>query len=74
MTLQRTDISADCAESSITVQMKVTRWGIDGVGLAFLAPDVLESSECPELKLEQEQASTEREEFTLQDVESRFIN
>jgi uncharacterized membrane protein (UPF0127 family) len=74
MTLQRTDISADCAESSITVQMKVTRWGTDGVGLAFLAPDVPESNECLELKLEQEQASAEREEFTLQDVESRFIN
>jgi uncharacterized membrane protein (UPF0127 family) len=69
MTLQRTDISDDCAESSITVQMKVTRWGTDGVGLEFLAADVLESSE----RLEQ-QGSSESEEFALQDVESRFIN
>jgi len=74
MTLQRTDNLDDGAESSITVQMKVTRWGTDGVGLEFLAPDVLESSECSEQNLEQEQASGEVEEFNLQDAAPRFIN
>ncbi len=74
MTLQRTDNLDDGAESSIAVQMKVTRCGTDGVGLAFLVPDGLESGECPELKLQQEQDTGETEEFTLHDVESRFIN
>jgi hypothetical protein len=70
MTLQRTDNSQGCSESSITVQMKVTRWGPDGVGLAFLAPETLASTEW----VEQEQMRDEREETVAQSKGIRFIN
>jgi uncharacterized membrane protein (UPF0127 family) len=48
MTLQRTDNVDEYSETSITVQMKVMHWGLDGVGLAFFSPQTLESSEWVE--------------------------
>jgi uncharacterized membrane protein (UPF0127 family) len=44
MTLQRADVWVENAELSITVQLKVIRWGVDGVGLAFVLPETLEST------------------------------
>lgn len=44
MTLQRADVWVENSELSITVQMKVIRWGVDGVGLAFVLPETLEST------------------------------
>jgi hypothetical protein len=40
MTLQRTDARDDSVKNSaISVQLRVVRWGKDGVGLAFMQPD-----------------------------------
>lgn len=58
MTLQRTDNLDEYAETSITVQMKVTRWGPDGVGLMFFSPDTVGSGTW----VEQEQMGGEEEE------------
>ena len=44
MTLQRADVWVENSELSITVQLKVIRWGVDGVGLAFVSPETLEST------------------------------
>jgi uncharacterized membrane protein (UPF0127 family) len=44
MTLQRADVWVENSELSITVQLKVVRWGVDGVGLAFVLPETLEST------------------------------
>jgi uncharacterized membrane protein (UPF0127 family) len=70
MTLQRTDNSDDSSESSITVQMKVTRWGTDGVGLEFVQPETLEPGDW----IEREQMNDEPEEISMQDKGTRFIN
>jgi hypothetical protein len=70
MTLQRTDNSDDNSESSITVQMKVTRWGADGVGLEFVQPETLEPSDW----IEREQINNEPEEISMHDNGTRFIN
>lgn len=39
MTLQRTDGLDDNSMNPITVQLRVSRWGVDGVGLEFLQAD-----------------------------------
>ena len=70
MTLQRTDNSDDSSESSITVQMKVTRWGTDGGGLEFVQPETLEPNDW----VEREQINKEPEEISMCDKETRFIN
>ena len=70
MTLQRTENSDDNSESSITVQMKVTRWGTDGVGLEFVQPETLEPSDW----IERDQINNEPEELSMQDKGTRFIN
>ena len=44
MTLQRTDsLDDDMLKNTVTVQLRVVRWGQDGVGLAFLQPAIDES-------------------------------
>jgi hypothetical protein len=44
LTLQRTDgVSEDTLPHAITVQLRVTRWGKDGVGLAFTQSAMEES-------------------------------
>jgi hypothetical protein len=49
MTLQRTDgLSENPRKNTITVQLRVVRWGADGVGLAFMQS---ESEESPLLAL-----------------------
>lgn len=70
MTLQRTDSSDDSAETSITVQMKVTRWGTDGVGLEFVQAETGEPGDW----IEHEQINNEPEEISMQDKGTRFIN
>ncbi len=70
MTLQRTDGVEEASETSITVQMEVTRWGPDGVGLAFRLPETLQFSQ----PVEQEQSSSELEEAVLQGERAGFIN
>jgi len=44
MSLQRTDSIDDKAAHPITVQLRVSRWGADGVGLEFLQPEVEEAA------------------------------
>lgn len=44
MSLQRTDSIDDKATHPITVQLRVSRWGSDGVGLEFLQPEVEEAA------------------------------
>ncbi len=44
MSLQRTDSSDDNARNPITVQLRVSRWGIDGVGLEFVQPEAEETA------------------------------
>jgi uncharacterized membrane protein (UPF0127 family) len=48
MTLQRTDTPDGKFDSSIEVQLKVVRWGPDGVGLQFVLPEVLEQGQTSE--------------------------
>jgi PilZ domain len=49
MTLQRTDgLEEDPRNNAITVQLRVIRWGSDGVGLAFAQP---ETEECAAMAL-----------------------
>lgn len=55
MTLQRTDTPDGKFDSSIEVQLKVVRWGPDGVGLQFVLPDALEQGQ----PLEQITSATE---------------
>jgi uncharacterized membrane protein (UPF0127 family) len=44
MTLQRTDGLGDSpCNNAITVQLRVARWGADGVGLSFVQPEAEES-------------------------------
>lgn len=44
MTLQRTDgLDEDPRNNTITVQLRVVRWGTDGVGLSFVQSEVEES-------------------------------
>jgi uncharacterized membrane protein (UPF0127 family) len=45
MTLQRADCGDENSELTITVQLKVIRWGTDGVGLAFVLPETLGSAQ-----------------------------
>jgi uncharacterized membrane protein (UPF0127 family) len=66
MTLQRTDNVDEYAETSITVQMRVTRWGPDGVGLVFFSPDTLGSGAW----VEQEQMGGERAEAAAQNAKT----
>jgi uncharacterized membrane protein (UPF0127 family) len=40
LTLQRTDEVDENSEHSITVQLRVTRWAADGIGLVFVQPEV----------------------------------
>ncbi|WP_348262259.1 hypothetical protein P8935_20945 [Telmatobacter sp. DSM 110680] len=40
MTLQRTSASGERLQDSVAVYTKVTRWGTDGVGFAFVPPKV----------------------------------
>jgi len=40
MTLQRTGTNGEKLGDSIAVYTKVIRWGPDGVGFAFVAPEV----------------------------------
>ena len=40
VTLQKKDSQSDDSERSISVQSKAVRWGSDGVGLEFIAPDL----------------------------------
>jgi hypothetical protein len=40
MSLQRTDGLDDMSASPITVQLRVSRWGADGVGLEFVQQDI----------------------------------
>lgn len=40
MSLQRTDGLDDSAAQPITVKLRVSRWGSDGVGLEFVQPDM----------------------------------
>ena len=61
MTLQRTDKVKDGTETSITVQMKVMRWGKDGVGLQFFSPATLDSSEW----VKEDQTSDETAELPM---------
>jgi uncharacterized membrane protein (UPF0127 family) len=44
MSLQRTDGLDDKAASPITVQLRVNRWGSDGVGLEFVQQDMEQSA------------------------------
>jgi PilZ domain len=44
MSLQRTDSADDNARNPITVQLRVSRWGEDGVGLEFIQPEVDETA------------------------------
>jgi hypothetical protein len=44
MSLQRTDSIDDQAAHPITVQLRVSRWGADGVGLEFIQPEVEETA------------------------------
>lgn len=44
MSLQRTDGLDDAAALPITVQLRVNRWGNDGVGLEFVQPDAEQSA------------------------------
>ena len=44
MTLQRTDgLEDNPRNNTISVQLRVVRWGADGVGLAFMQSDIEES-------------------------------
>ena len=44
MTLQRTDgLNDDPRNNTIRVQLRVTRWGRDGVGLAFMQSETEQS-------------------------------
>jgi hypothetical protein len=44
MTLQRTDgLDEQPRNNAITVQLRVVRWGADGVGLAFMQSEAEES-------------------------------
>lgn len=70
MTLQRTDGAEQGAESSITVQMEVTRWGADGVGLAFVLPESPEDAH----ELESDRAAGELEEPPVAAEKSGFVN
>jgi uncharacterized membrane protein (UPF0127 family) len=45
MTLQKAGSGDDNSELNITVQLKVIRWGKDGVGLEFVLPETLESEQ-----------------------------
>jgi uncharacterized membrane protein (UPF0127 family) len=45
MTLQKTDSPDGKSDGSIEVQLKVVRWGLDGVGLQFVLPEALEQSQ-----------------------------
>jgi hypothetical protein len=44
MSLQRTDSIDDNAMHRMTVQLRVSRWGADGVGLEFVQPDAEETA------------------------------
>ncbi len=45
MTLQRTDaVDDDAASNTITVELRVVRWGSDGVGLAFIGTETEEAT------------------------------
>jgi hypothetical protein len=44
MSLQRTDSIEDNAMHRMTVQLRVSRWGADGVGLEFIQPDTEETA------------------------------
>lgn len=70
MTLQRTDGAEESAESSITVQMEVTRWGSDGVGLAFVLPENAEHGR----RAETDPAACEEDEPLAAAAKSGFIN
>jgi hypothetical protein len=39
MTLKRADGASEAAQHLITVELRVTRWGEDGIGLAFVQPE-----------------------------------
>lgn len=43
MTLKRMDAANENVQHPITVELRVTRWGDDGIGLAFVQPEVQES-------------------------------
>ena len=44
MSLQRTDSIDENSRNPITVQLRVSRWGDDGVGLEFIQPDAEETA------------------------------
>jgi hypothetical protein len=44
MSLQRTDSIDDNSGNPITVQLRVSRWGEDGVGLEFIQPEAEETA------------------------------
>jgi uncharacterized membrane protein (UPF0127 family) len=70
MTLQKTDNPDDNSESLITAQLKVTRWGPDGVGLAFVLPE----SPNPACLPGEEPVSDELEEFAIQSAGKEVIH
>jgi uncharacterized membrane protein (UPF0127 family) len=45
MTLQKASSGDENSKLSITVQLKVIRWGMDGVGLEFVLPEALDSAQ-----------------------------
>jgi uncharacterized membrane protein (UPF0127 family) len=45
MTLQKAGSGDENSELNITVQLKVIRWGKDGVGLEFVLPEALDSAQ-----------------------------
>jgi hypothetical protein len=63
MTLQRTDSADEKLDRSIAVQLKVVRWGLDGVGLQFVLPEVLKQSQASTQEMremEKSKAGTKR--------------
>jgi hypothetical protein len=44
LTLQRTDEVDENSKHSITVQLRVTRWETDGIGLVFVQPEAQQQS------------------------------
>lgn len=70
MTLQRTDGVEESSESSITVQMEVTRWGPDGVGLVFRLPETMQLAQ----PVDQEQPGADLEEAAMQEERAGFVN
>lgn len=69
MTLQRTESSDDSSGPSITVQLRVMRWGPDGVGLAFVLPTTLEASPW----LEPGDVTDDRDEYAIQDEKKEAV-